>query len=603
MATYPAESFYRGTIRQSIANNTSVPFTLKVSKIPTLTSWLLTVSPNTANEEIIEYSGVDGTALTITVIKRGINPSTQTLTINWTDYDNVTYQKPHSQNDTIRGDVNHLHIIQDYWDLQSQINNKLNSSWGLRTWMGTWREAVEIDATGNEITPTITNWTSIVNTETFRKRKVDWSYEEIPFFTILNSITNGITFNRTAVLGEDLSATTYQPIVQIMTWNSTPSPFVVTSSAWNWGAWYEEWRAFDRNNTNATSSYALPASADNTTDRWLKIDLGASYNIWAVDFQAYVGHPTNDVWATWCKIQWSTNNSTWVDLITYGTLPTTLTRNTFTPWSYRYIRFIGKKNNATIWTPWITTIDIYAATSNPKAMAIVSGAVTYSNTLGGNISWNRLLTGIRFSVPYNTTLWVVRTTQVSTSASARIQLRDDSGNLIAEQTPTLSTDTVTFPNTPLTANTVYRLVMNDNANFGNNSNELALATYQSWFQFAISWTLNGDNSVVPQQIREVQMGSTCAVQTTAWGTAEFAILAWFYSWAWVKGSQINLSANDWQIVNVEFADVWSRYYVSNTSWIIDIYAWTISRIVWAALTSTQIYLSNANYPWTNLSKP
>ena len=600
MATYPAESFYRGTIRQSIANNTSVPFTLKVSKIPTLTSWLLTISPNTSNEEIIEYSGVDGTALTITVIKRGINPSTQTLTVDWTDYNNVTYQKAHSQNDTIRGDVNHLHIIQDYGSLQSQINQKLNSAWGLRTWMGALREAVEIDASGNEITPTITNWTSIVNTETFRKRKADWSYEEIPFSTILNSITNGIMFNRTAVLGEDLSATTYQPIVKIMTGNSAPSPFVASSSFGSYGAGYEEYRAFDR---ASWTYYWLPANTDNTTDRWLKIDLGASYNIWAVDFQAYVGHPTNDAWATWCKIQWSTNDSTWTDLITYWTLPTTLTRNTCTPWSYRYVRFIGKKLNTTNWTPWVTTFDIYASTSNPKAMAIVSGAVVYSNTLGVNIAGNRLLTWIRFSVPYATTLWVVKVSQVSTSASARIQLRDDSWNLIAEQTPTLSTDTVTFPNTPIAANTVYRLVLNDNANFGNNSNELALVSYQAWFQFAISWTLNGNNSVVPQQIREIQLGSSRAVQATAWSTAEYAILAWFYSWAWVKGSQITLSANDWQLVNVDFADVWSRYYVSNTSWIIDIYAWTISRIVWAALTSTQIYLSNANYPWTNLSKP
>ena len=181
MATYPAESFYRGTIRQSIANNTSVPFTLKVSKIPTLTSWLLTVSPNTANEEIIEYSGVDGTALTITVIKRGINPSTQTLTVDWTDYNNATYQKAHSQNDTIRGDVNHLHIIQDYGTLNS---TKLDKSWGLRDTMGASRWSLEIDATWAEVKKAIIDWTTISPSETLRKRKADWTYEEIPYSTL-----------------------------------------------------------------------------------------------------------------------------------------------------------------------------------------------------------------------------------------------------------------------------------------------------------------------------------------------------------------------------------------------------------------------------------
>lgn len=112
MTIYSAESFLRATIRQSTASNQSVPYTLKVSKIPTLTNWLLTISPNTSNEEIVEYDGVDGAALTITVIKNGINPSAQLLTTNWVDYNNPTYIKAHSQNDVIRGDVNHIHINQ-----------------------------------------------------------------------------------------------------------------------------------------------------------------------------------------------------------------------------------------------------------------------------------------------------------------------------------------------------------------------------------------------------------------------------------------------------------------------------------------------------------
>lgn len=112
MTVYSAESFLRATIRQSTASNQSVPYTLKVSKIPNLTNWLLTISPNTSNEEIIEYDGVDWSALTITVVKNWINPSSQLLTTNWVDYNNPTYIKAHSQNDVIRGDVNHIHINQ-----------------------------------------------------------------------------------------------------------------------------------------------------------------------------------------------------------------------------------------------------------------------------------------------------------------------------------------------------------------------------------------------------------------------------------------------------------------------------------------------------------
>ena len=128
--TYSAESFYRWTIRQSITSTVVPPFALKVSKVPTLTTWLLTVSPNTSNEEIFEYTWIDATALTITVTKRGLNPSSQTLNTSGTDYDNTSFMKSHSQNDSIRGDVNHLHIIQDYGTLQA---NKLDKAAWLRT--------------------------------------------------------------------------------------------------------------------------------------------------------------------------------------------------------------------------------------------------------------------------------------------------------------------------------------------------------------------------------------------------------------------------------------------------------------------------------------
>jgi len=82
MPTYPAESFFRSQTRQKIDLSTLPPFNLKVKKLPTLTSGLLTISPNTINEEIVEYSGVDAVNLTVTIVKRGINWSSQVLTTN-----------------------------------------------------------------------------------------------------------------------------------------------------------------------------------------------------------------------------------------------------------------------------------------------------------------------------------------------------------------------------------------------------------------------------------------------------------------------------------------------------------------------------------------
>lgn len=109
---FSAESFYRAKISQSILSNTAVPFPLRVSKLPTLSSWLLTISPNTEYEEIVEYNNPQVGTMTIDIIKRGIKPSSILLTTNGVDYNNTTYQFSHTQNDVMRGDVNHIHINQ-----------------------------------------------------------------------------------------------------------------------------------------------------------------------------------------------------------------------------------------------------------------------------------------------------------------------------------------------------------------------------------------------------------------------------------------------------------------------------------------------------------
>lgn len=112
MPTYQAESFYRARITSSITASAVCPITIRVSKLPSRSSWLLTISPNTEFEEIIEYSNPNATTMTIDITKRWINPSATLLTTNGTDYNNVTYQKEHTQNDIIRWDVNHIHINQ-----------------------------------------------------------------------------------------------------------------------------------------------------------------------------------------------------------------------------------------------------------------------------------------------------------------------------------------------------------------------------------------------------------------------------------------------------------------------------------------------------------
>ncbi len=194
MTTYPAESFYRGTIRQSIANNTSVPFALKVSKIPTLTAWLLTISPNTANEEIVEYSGVDGTALTITIVKRWINPSSQVLTTNTLDYNNVSFMKNHSQNDSIRWDVNHIHISQMTWYFNLS-ENEITLWNNTHSWAEIFDKSIRFpvyaDATARDAwIPSPTNGMVIYNTALWiLQQYISWAWAAFASGTTTNADT------------------------------------------------------------------------------------------------------------------------------------------------------------------------------------------------------------------------------------------------------------------------------------------------------------------------------------------------------------------------------------------------------------------------------
>lgn len=112
MSLYQAESFYRARISSSITETAAVPITIRLSKLPTRSEGLLTISPNTEYEEMIEFNNVNPTNMTIDIIKRGISPVSIALTVAWTDYNNASYMKSHTANDIIRGDVNHLHINQ-----------------------------------------------------------------------------------------------------------------------------------------------------------------------------------------------------------------------------------------------------------------------------------------------------------------------------------------------------------------------------------------------------------------------------------------------------------------------------------------------------------
>lgn len=180
MPNYQAESFYRAKISTSITSTAVCPITIALSKLPTTSTWLLTISPNTEFEEIVEYGNIDAVDMTIDITKRWIKPTSTLLTTDTVDYNNTTYQFAHTQNDIIRWDVNHIHINQAIG----------NTTLATEAWVGISKLSV---AAANPADPIVV-WTN----DPRLNRKV-WSY----YWNITSGATLDNTPRNIAAFGTD----------------------------------------------------------------------------------------------------------------------------------------------------------------------------------------------------------------------------------------------------------------------------------------------------------------------------------------------------------------------------------------------------------------
>lgn len=554
--TYPAESFYRATIRQSIADNTSVPFTLKVSKIPKLTAWLLTISSNTSNEELVEYNWVDGTALTITVVKRWINPSSQSLLVAWTDYNNVLYQKSHSQNISIRWDVNHLHLIQDYWTLET---TKLNKTAWLRDWMGAGRKTVEIDATWAEVTKSIIDWTTILGTDTLRKRKMDGSYEEIPYSIIINAV-NGITSEYP------------------FWWSASVNDSIYFSDIKKYSTWFVDiWK------TTAFTDILF-------------------YSKWATE-QKYTFYFKKFLSPQDLTVRIETDNWSWVrswTLVNANAVLVTSIASIPTEWLYE-ISFPASFINAPLWTPvhfvfWqgsqainatnylqVATetecVVVYdnmsspwsniASTRNPLSTSSTSWAYSQSMTFIANVNCQLM------SLNWNFPSWVTSMTIVWPWVNFNFStLVTTFYEIIMLQSGWTYTITITWNWAYVNVNTWNNLV-----NWANVTMNLTAL----WFISNIT-----TRTVT---ITENAWFLRTYISKALWTTTIKSAVYWMLP-SWASAWTYPIFIKDGYIGWFTWLSKGSTYYLSNT-WAASLTPWTISKVLWIAINSTMIKVDSA----------
>lgn len=407
MTVYSAESFFRAKISQPILKATACPITVRISKLPTLTNWLLTISPNTENEEIVEYNNPQAGTMTIDIIKRGIKPDSILLTTNWVDYNNTTYQFLHTQNDIIRGDVNHVHINQGIG----------NSTLATNTWVGISKLSVAAVDAGdpivvgkNDYSSTSNLWItklstapasaanpiavgdndSRLSTTVVSANGMAWTVNSSNDITLSTTVTWVLKGNGTAISaateGTDYykpawtdvvvadgwtgrsSHTAYAPIFWGTTWTWAQQSWTV-GNIWevltsNWAWAIPTFQPSIRWRTTAVNLLPLPAapstSGSSTTTYGTTVTYDWGLVIWWING---VVSGSDGTWTLW--VQYSPDNSNWTTIMSASAYATSY--NNFSApvvstveWALIaawYIRTFATATsvhwcNVTIWMQW-----------------------------------------------------------------------------------------------------------------------------------------------------------------------------------------------------------------------------------------------------------
>lgn len=231
-----------------------------------------------------------------------------------------------------------------------------------RKWMGASFQAIEIDSSGNEVAKPISWGTAIADTDTLRKRKVDWTYEDVPFSVIKNVLSGMVSEYPTVhnLLANDFA--TYTAISA--TWSSTTKIGATTAqtsfpalstgvtsdkvsvvlnkvwSPWNLvlrvetdnGSWSPSWTLVDPNATQTISNLAIYAMTYNYTFTFpSSISFGAGwtpihfvFKVWAgvIDWANNYDISVNwDFPAIYSISAWSGTDLTATRWMTINTLP------------------------------------------------------------------------------------------------------------------------------------------------------------------------------------------------------------------------------------------------------------------------------------------
>lgn len=161
------ESFYRARFWETITSDTNAPFDLKVSKLPELSSWYLTGSPETSEEELFHYDSITWTPW---------EPWTIHIDVRWYNYSTNTSdtwnQKDHTNNlSEIRWDINHIHLN----DKADKItDNEIESKFDFISTTIAQLKPQRVTTAQRDALTGVEDWVIIINTDLWVKQTRLW---------------------------------------------------------------------------------------------------------------------------------------------------------------------------------------------------------------------------------------------------------------------------------------------------------------------------------------------------------------------------------------------------------------------------------------------
>lgn len=240
------------------------------------------------------------------------------------------------------------------------------------------------------------------------------------------------------------------------------------------------------------------------------------------------------------------------------------------------------------------------SSATPVAMAVVWN-ITYNQTFTTNAWANQVRIWWRVVVPYSGySFWVWKTWANASSSSAAVLILDSSGNTLKSVSMATGTNSVDLAYSTTTANTEYRIVLNDTANWTGWANYpyWPIATTQSTFPYTV-WSIYSAWSGLFDNINwciftEANINfwlKAYKARANRISEAQFANFAWFVTGTKAIWDMVDLNASE--LVPTSWFS-WltpsSVLYVSNVAWVLSATKWTVKSVIGKSVTSTSIIL-------------